>query len=122
MRVTGSGLGCPDWPLCHGGLIPPLEITAIFEYAHRVVGATVSLLMVVTVAAAWMWHRAERPIALPASSVPVLLAVEIVLGGVVVLLELPPVVVVVHLAIAMLILGVLVWLAVAAGPPPRPMC
>ena len=37
VRVTGSGLGCPDWPLCYGQLFPPLELKAIIEYTHRFV-------------------------------------------------------------------------------------
>ncbi|MEX2551444.1 MAG: COX15/CtaA family protein, partial [Actinomycetota bacterium] len=32
VRTTGSGLGCPDWPLCHGGLVPPRERTAMIEW------------------------------------------------------------------------------------------
>ena len=32
VRVTDSGLGCPDWPLCYGKILPPLEMTAIIEY------------------------------------------------------------------------------------------
>ena len=35
VRVTGSGLGCPDWPTCHGQLVPPLEAGPLIEYAHR---------------------------------------------------------------------------------------
>ena len=41
VRVTESGLGCPDWPLCYGQLLPPLEYTAIIEYTHRFVASVI---------------------------------------------------------------------------------
>ena len=36
VRVTESGLGCPDWPGCDGGIFPPLETKALIEYSHRI--------------------------------------------------------------------------------------
>ena len=103
VRVTGSGLGCPDWPLCHGRFVPPLETTAIIEYAHRLFGAVVSPLILALCSAAWLTRRRERPIVVPATLVPLLLAVQIGLGAVVVKLELPAMVVLVHLGFAMAI-------------------
>jgi protoheme IX farnesyltransferase len=114
VRVTGSGLGCPDWPLCHGTVIPPLEMAAIIEYLHRLAGAAASALMLATAGLALWRYRSRRDLLVPAIAVPLLLAVQIPLGGVVVLLELEPLVVLVHLGFAMLILGALVWLAVAS--------
>src|SRR5215212_12147416 len=79
VRVSGSGLGCPDWPTCHGQLIPPLEMTAIIEYTHRLLGALVSPLILATAVGAWLVRRRERQVLVPATLAPVLLAVQIVL-------------------------------------------
>ncbi|TMD17067.1 MAG: heme A synthase, partial [Chloroflexi bacterium] len=51
VRVTGSGLGCPDWPLCHGRPYPPADLNAIIEYSHRTVGAITGVLIIATVVA-----------------------------------------------------------------------
>ena len=48
VRTTGSGLACPDWPLCHGHLLPPMEFNAIVEWLHRFVALLVSLLLLTT--------------------------------------------------------------------------
>lgn len=117
VRVTGSGLGCPDWPTCHGGLIPPLEPAALIEWSHRLLGAIVSPLILATTIGAWLWRRHERRVLIPATLAPALLAIQIPLGGLVVYLELPSLVVLVHLLFALLIFGLLVWVAVAAGAP-----
>src|SRR5436190_23564679 len=61
VRVTGSGLGCPDWPLCHGRPYPPADLNAIIEYSHRTVGAITGVLIIATVVAAWAVFRTRRP-------------------------------------------------------------
>jgi cytochrome c oxidase assembly protein subunit 15 len=38
VRLTGSGLGCPDWPKCYGGVAPPLETHAWIEYGRLLSG------------------------------------------------------------------------------------
>ena len=115
VRVTGSGLGCPDWPTCHGRVIPPLQPDALIEYTHRLIGAiTTPLILAVPVGA----RLARRParVLWPALAIPALLCVQIALGALVVRLELPPMAVLVHLGFAMLILGGLVWItALEAG-------
>ncbi len=117
VRVTGSGLGCPDWPTCHGQIVPPLERTALIEYTHRLVGAIVSPLILATTIGAWLWRRSDRAIRLPATALPILLAVQIALGAIVVWLELNSLAVLVHLGFAILILGGLTWISVLSGGP-----
>lgn len=43
VRINGAGLTCPDWPLCHGKIIPPMEPGIMLEYFHRLAAALVSL-------------------------------------------------------------------------------
>jgi heme A synthase len=118
VRVSGSGLGCPDWPLCHGRPYPPADPHAIIEYSHRAVGSVTGILIIATVVLAWAVFRTRRPIVAWLASASLIGVVgEGVLGGVVVANELSPWLVVVHLGLAMMILGFLVATAVMAAPP-----
>ena len=109
VRVTGSGLGCPDWPLCHGRPYPPADVNAIIEYSHRTVGAITGVLIIATFVAAWAVFRTRRPVvAWLATASVVAVAVEGGLGGIVVVSELRPWLVAVHLGLAMIIIGCLI--------------
>src|SRR5439155_9038716 len=45
VRTTGSGLACPDWPLCQGQIVPPFQFNVLIEWFHRLVALLVSLLL-----------------------------------------------------------------------------
>ena len=117
VRVSGSGLGCPDWPLCNGRPYPPANLHSIVEYSHRAVGSVTGVLIIATVVAAWIVFRKRRPrVAWLATASLIGVVGEGILGGVVVAQELSPWLVVVHLGLAMMILGFLVATAIAAMP------
>jgi heme A synthase len=118
VRVSGSGLGCPDWPLCHGRPYPPADVHAIIEYSHRAVGSVTGILIIATVIFAWVVWRIRRPVVAWLATASLIGVVgEGILGGVVVANELSSWLVVAHLGLAMIILGFLIAAAVMAMPP-----
>jgi heme A synthase len=118
VRVTGSGLGCPDWPLCHGRPYPPPDIHSIIEYSHRSVGSVTGVLVIATVVVAWIVFHKQRPlVAIVATGSLIAIAAEGGLGALVVAQELQPWLVLVHLALAMLILGCLIATAILSLSP-----
>ena len=109
---TGSGLAVPDWPLSFGKVMPAMEGGVLYEHGHRMVATFVGVLIVVE--ALWLW-RAE-----PRRWVRVLgwlalggVVVQGALGGMTVLLRLPDAVSVSHAALAQLVFGLTVAIAVA---------
>ena len=112
VSATGSGLACPDWPLCHGRLIPPLRPDILVEYGHRLAAALTSILLVTTIVLTIRRRRAPglRRIGL---GLLVLLGIQIGLGGVTVLLRLPHLISTTHLVNALLIFA---GLLVLQGP------
>ncbi len=114
VRVTESGLGCPDWPLCYGRLIPPMNMKSIIEYTHRLIASLTSPLILVTAILAVWRYRPVRLIFRPMLVAMSLLVVEIGLGAITVLTETPPVIVAVHLAVALTILAMLLTATIAA--------
>ncbi len=119
VRITGSGMGCGDhWPRCNGEWFPPLDLPTLIEISHRWAAALVSLFVFAVAAIAWRRHRAERTLLVPASLAAAILVVQVLLGAVTVKLELPPWVVITHLANAMVLLAALLVVALRAGADP----
>ena len=117
VRVTGSGLGCPDWPLCHGRPYPPANLNSIIEYSHRAVGSVTELLILATFFGAWLVWRSRRPLVAWLASASLIAGLgEALLGAGVVANELASWLVLVHLALAMIILGFLVATVVMSMP------
>ncbi|MBI2765149.1 MAG: COX15/CtaA family protein [Chloroflexi bacterium] len=106
VRATGSGLGCPDWPTCQGGALPPGDRNALIEFSHRFTASIVGLMVIATAIMAWRHYR-DRPFTVYAATIAVpLVVIQGLLGALTVVRELPPAVVATHLLTAMLVLSV----------------
>lgn len=122
---TGSGLAVPDWPLSYGQLFPPMVGGIFYEHGHRLVAGTVAMLMAVL--CVWIWRREKRAWVrrLGFAAMGAVLA-QALLGGLTVLLLLPPAVSISHAALAELFLALTFALAVVLSrgwidaPPRRP--
>jgi len=118
VRVTGSGDGCGSsggWPLCNGTLLPALRATTLIEFSHRWATTLTTALIVALAVSAWLTQRRRRNLVIGSSIAGVLLLLQIALGALVVEFDLPGGIVMIHLANALLLLGVLVYVAVSAG-------
>jgi len=118
VRTAGAGLACPDWPLCHGRLIPPLDPLVLIEWSHRFVASIVGLLTLAVGFAAWRLRRAGQPgfVGLSALAL-VLVVIQIGLGGLTVRHELTAWLIVAHLGTAMAFFATLIIIGVIAVTP-----
>lgn len=122
VRVTDSGLGCGNhWPLCNGTIFPPLDnLTAWIEWLHRLFALLIGLFGLATLVVAWRSYRQKDNTVLGFTVVAaVLFAVQSGLGAIVVVFDLPPTFVTLHLGTAMLLLGALLVAAVTARYQPQ---
>lgn len=116
VRATKSGLGCgTDWPHCSGRLLPALENRAvIIEFSHRLMASVVVILLAVLVVVAFRTYRSNRTILRASVAALGLVLFQALLGAIVVWLELTASSVVLHLATAMTLVAVLVYVTTAA--------
>src|SRR5213596_2516288 len=119
VRATGAGLACPDWPLCHGRLTPPLDPLVLVEWSHRFVASIVGILTVAVAVAAWRLRKVGQLGLVGLSSLAlVLVIVQIGLGGLTVRHELTAWLVVAHLGTAMAFFATLIILTVTTMTGP----
>ncbi|HXG31123.1 MAG TPA: COX15/CtaA family protein [Thermodesulfobacteriota bacterium] len=113
------GLACPDWPLCHGRVIPPLRFDIFMEWMHRNIGLVSSIFLLV------LAHKRFRSYSGPARAIPLvtvfLLLFQVVLGGIVVLLRLPVNITTFHFATALVIFSLVFYMAFFDGKGREPV-
>jgi cytochrome c oxidase assembly protein subunit 15 len=121
VRTTGSGLACPDWPLCHGRLFPPLEFNALVEWFHRLVALLVSLGLAATAASVFLRAPVRARLGGLAALALVLLAAQVLLGALTVWKLLDPAVVGGHLGVALLLFVSVLALTLVAQSAAEPV-
>lgn len=122
VSATGSGLACPDWPLCHGTVAPPLRGDIILEWGHRLLAASAGVLILLTVFFAFRLSKHEPALRRLLRGIVLLLAFQILLGGTTVLLGLSVTASTIHLLTASFVFGGLIAIAVCVSDfTPRPM-
>jgi len=112
VRLTRSGLGCPDWPRCHGGTLPPANINSIIEYGNRVLSGLVSVVGIGVWIASFRRRPRRRDLTLISAFFPLFLIAEAALGALTVKHDLDPGYVMAHFGVGMLVLiasVALVW-------------
>lgn len=104
VRLTDSGLGCPDWPRCYGGTTPPLESHALIEYANRLLTGLVGIAVIAASVLAFFRLPYRRHLALFGALLPIGVIGQAILGGLVVRYHLAPGLVMSHFILSMMLL------------------
>lgn len=111
VRAHDAGLACPDWPLCHGQVVPEFDLGIAFEWGHRVFAGSISLGLA---ALSWIALRDRQTRSSLAGRLGVawvVLLTQVVFGGLTVLLQLAPWTVSVHLVLGNLFCLILFWIS-----------
>jgi cytochrome c oxidase assembly protein subunit 15 len=113
VRLTGSGLGCPEWPRCEGTrLTPELHTHGIIEFSNRVMTSVVAIPCLAAAILAWRRRPFRRDLALIALTLPLGVLGQAVMGGLTVIYGLAPGWVIGHFLLSMALLVAcvaLVW-------------
>ncbi|HEY5977415.1 MAG TPA: COX15/CtaA family protein [Solirubrobacterales bacterium] len=104
VRLTGSGLGCPDWPKCYGRNIPPLDTHAVIEYGNRLLTGFVGFAVIAAAVGAFFRVPYRSHLALFGVLLPIGVMCQAILGALVVKYHLAPGLVMSHFILSMFLL------------------
>ncbi len=121
VRLTGSGLGCPDWPTCaENRVVAPWEYHAMVEFVNRTITGLVSVAVMLAVLGSLVREPRRRDLTWLSLGLVGGVLAQIVLGGITVLFHLWPPLVMAHFVLSMAILADAVVLHHRAGRPDPP--
>jgi heme a synthase len=119
VRLSDSGLGCPDWPTCsQHHLTPPLRLHPVVEFGNRLVVFVLVIACLVTVVASFLRRPDRNDLRWLSSGLVVGVIGEAVLGAFVVYTKLNAYVVMTHFMVGMALLAAAVELTLVAGHRP----
>lgn len=119
VRLSGSGLAIPDWPLAEGKLLPRPHPNVLIEFGHRVIAMLVGFVTIAIAIMVFRSREARAKVGALTVAALITLVLQIFMGGRVVLEELPVDRVVAHLLLAFTFFGILLLMAlrVTEGAP-----
>ncbi|ATG90316.1 COX15/CtaA family protein [Methylomonas koyamae] len=141
VRASGAGMGCPDWPTCFGQWVPPTDESQLpanyheiyaargyentafnpvktwTEYTNRLVGVTIGCLIFLTAWSSRIYLKADKTIFYLALSVFLLVGFQGWLGSAVVASNLKPLMITLHMLLALGIVALLIY-AIARSQKP----
>lgn len=141
VRASGAGMGCPDWPTCFGQWVPPTDAAQLpsnyheiyaargyentdfnpvktwTEYTNRLVGVTIGFLILLTAWSSRIYLQADKAIFYLATSVFLLVGFQGWLGSAVVASNLKPLMITLHMLLALFIVALLIY-AIARSQRP----
>jgi cytochrome c oxidase assembly protein subunit 15 len=133
VRASGAGMGCPDWPMCFGQLIPPTEeaqlpanyheiyaqrgyentefnpVKTWTEYGNRLIGATLGILVLLTAWSSRRYLQTDKTVFFLSLSTVFLVGFQAWLGSVVVASNLQPFKITMHMVMALILVGLLIY-------------
>jgi len=133
VRASGAGMGCPDWPTCFGRWMPPTEesqlpadyhqryaigyentqfnpIKTWTEYLNRLTGASIGLLIFLTAWRSRIYLKGDKMVFYLSVAGFVLVGFQGWLGSTVVASNLKPVIITLHMLLALFIVALLIYI------------
>jgi len=126
VRVSGAGMGCPDWPTCFGRWIPPTDISQLppdidpaqfnfalawIEYVNRLIGMIVGIFIAITAIWVLLKHRKHPNIVIASSAAAILVAYQGWQGSRMIASHLDPLLVSIHMGLAFIIVSLMIYVA-----------